>query len=147
MASVFADMTGLESETFPYKDFTIGIIVVIEAFEQYLALRQRRKLALKTLPKVLQGSVDEDTFAKSRAYTLDKSRFHVVESVFAVTESILVSIPFALAGPVLCMLEDGIPLLLILPMLAAREILSCLVRYSSSTSTFILGYGTAQSGF
>mmetsp|Transcript_10212 Transcript_10212/g.37560 ORF Transcript_10212/g.37560 Transcript_10212/m.37560 type:complete len:432 (+) Transcript_10212:144-1439(+) len=86
-------MASLLPDTFPagfsYKDFTIGIIVVIEAFEQYLAVRQRRKLALKTLPKVLQGSVDEDTFAKSREYTLDKSRFHVYESLFGVAESVL----------------------------------------------------------
>ncbi|OIW17374.1 hypothetical protein TanjilG_22486 [Lupinus angustifolius] len=47
-------------------------------FETYLDLRQHSALKLPTLPRTLVGVISQDKFQKSRAYSLDKSRFHFV---------------------------------------------------------------------
>lgn len=47
-------------------------------FETYLEVRQLRENKLTTLPKTLEGVISEDTFQKTRSYSLDHSHFHFV---------------------------------------------------------------------
>ncbi|KAH7653430.1 CAAX prenyl protease 1 protein [Dioscorea alata] len=62
----------------PYLEAVLGFIVLMYIFETYLDIRQHSALRLPTLPKALQGVISQDKFEKSRAYTLDKSRFHFI---------------------------------------------------------------------
>ncbi|XP_039114501.1 CAAX prenyl protease 1 homolog [Dioscorea cayenensis subsp. rotundata] len=62
----------------PYLEAVLGFIVSMYIFETYLDIRQHSALKLPTLPKALQGVISQDKFEKSRAYTLDKSRFHFI---------------------------------------------------------------------
>ncbi|KAF1870140.1 hypothetical protein Lal_00017721 [Lupinus albus] len=63
---------------FPYMEAVVGFMILMYFFETYLDLRQHSALKLPTLPKTLVGVISQDKFQKSRAYSLDKSRFHFV---------------------------------------------------------------------
>ncbi|CAM8960827.1 hypothetical protein QQ045_003529 [Rhodiola kirilowii] len=63
---------------FPYMEAVVGFMILMYVFETYLDLRQHAAHKLPTLPKTLEGVISDDKFKKSRAYSLDKSRFHFV---------------------------------------------------------------------
>ncbi|KEH18809.1 CAAX prenyl protease-like protein [Medicago truncatula] len=63
---------------FPYLEAVIGFKILMYFFETYLEVRQLRANKLTTLPKTLEGVISEDTFQKTRSYSLDHSRFHFV---------------------------------------------------------------------
>ncbi|XP_019420770.1 PREDICTED: CAAX prenyl protease 1 homolog [Lupinus angustifolius] len=63
---------------FPYMEAVVGFMILMYFFETYLDLRQHSALKLPTLPRTLVGVISQDKFQKSRAYSLDKSRFHFV---------------------------------------------------------------------
>ncbi|KAK7274322.1 hypothetical protein RIF29_15405 [Crotalaria pallida] len=63
---------------FPFMEAVVGFMILMYLFETYLDLRQHAALKLPTLPKPLEGVISQDKFQKSRAYSLDKSRFHFV---------------------------------------------------------------------
>ncbi|XP_058737395.1 CAAX prenyl protease 1 homolog [Vicia villosa] len=73
---------------FPYMEAVVGFMVFMYIFETYLDLRQHSAHKLPSLPKSLEGVISQEKFEKSRAYSLDKSRFHFVHSfVTIVTDS------------------------------------------------------------
>lgn len=53
-------------------------------FETYLDLRQHAAYKLPTLPKPLEGVIGQEKFQKSRAYSLDKSRFHFLHEFVSI---------------------------------------------------------------
>ncbi|KAK3009395.1 hypothetical protein RJ639_014658 [Escallonia herrerae] len=53
-------------------------MILMYIVETYLDLRQHGAYKLPTLPKTLEGVISQEKFEKSRAYSLDKSRFHFV---------------------------------------------------------------------
>ncbi|XP_057979826.1 CAAX prenyl protease 1 homolog [Malania oleifera] len=63
---------------FPYLEAVVGFMILMYIFETYLDLRQHAALELPKLPKPLEGLIGQEKFEKSRAYSLDKSRFHFV---------------------------------------------------------------------
>ncbi|XP_078446100.1 peptidase family M48 family protein isoform X2 [Wolffia australiana] len=68
----------------PYLELVLGFMVCVYLFETYLDIRQHTALKLPTLPKQLEGVVSQEKFVKSRAYSLDKSRFHFVREAVTV---------------------------------------------------------------
>ncbi|KDP28583.1 hypothetical protein JCGZ_14354 [Jatropha curcas] len=73
---------------FPYLEAVLVVMILIYIFETYLALREHATLKLPTLPKALEGVVSQEKFEKSRAYSLDKSRFGFVHGfVTTLTDS------------------------------------------------------------
>ncbi|KAF3796506.1 CAAX prenyl protease 1-like protein [Nymphaea thermarum] len=69
---------------FPYMEAVLGFMILMYIFETYLDMRQHSALRLPTLPKPLLGVVSHEKFEKSRAYSLDKSRFHFVHEAFTI---------------------------------------------------------------
>ncbi|PSS11689.1 CAAX prenyl protease, partial [Actinidia chinensis var. chinensis] len=63
---------------FPYMEAVIGFMILMYFFETYLDWRQHAALKLPTLPRTLEGVISQEKFKKSRAYSLDKSRFHFI---------------------------------------------------------------------
>ncbi|XP_057510005.1 CAAX prenyl protease 1 homolog [Actinidia eriantha] len=63
---------------FPYMEAVIGFMILMYFFETYLDWRQHAALKLPTLPRTLEGVISQEKFEKSRAYSLDKSRFHFI---------------------------------------------------------------------
>lgn len=61
---------------FPYLEAVVGFMILMYLFETYLDVRQHAAHKLPTLPKPLVGVISQEKFEKSRAYSLDKSRFH-----------------------------------------------------------------------
>ncbi|TYJ01465.1 hypothetical protein E1A91_A13G155500v1 [Gossypium mustelinum] len=53
-------------------------MILMYLFETYLDLRQHAALKLTTLPKTLEGVINQEKFEKFRAYSLYKSHFHFV---------------------------------------------------------------------
>ncbi|KAL9264374.1 CAAX prenyl protease 1-like protein [Drosera capensis] len=72
------------SMALPYLEAVIGFLILMYLFETYLALRQRAALKLPTLPKPLVGLISQDKFEKSRAYSLDKSKFHFLHEFVSI---------------------------------------------------------------
>lgn len=69
---------------FPYLEAVVGFMIFMYFFESYLDLRQHVSLKLPYLPKPLEGVVSREKFEKSRAYSIDKSRFHFVHAAVTI---------------------------------------------------------------
>ncbi|KAI6702522.1 hypothetical protein NL676_011658 [Syzygium grande] len=69
---------------FPYMEAVVGFMILMYFFETYLDLRQHAAHKLPTLPKTLEGVISQEKFEKSRAYSLDKSRFHFVHEFVSI---------------------------------------------------------------
>ncbi|GAB2232161.1 hypothetical protein Droror1_Dr00011188 [Drosera rotundifolia] len=69
---------------FSYLEAVIGFLILMYLFETYLDLRQHAALKLPTLPKPLVGLISQDKFEKSRAYSLDKSKFHFLHEFVSI---------------------------------------------------------------
>jgi len=69
---------------FPYLEAVVGFMIFMYFIETYLDLRQHTSLKLPHLPKPLKGVVSQDKFEKSRAYSIDKSRFHFVHAAVTI---------------------------------------------------------------
>ncbi|XP_030541071.1 CAAX prenyl protease 1 homolog [Rhodamnia argentea] len=69
---------------FPYMEAVVGFMILMYFFETYLDLRQHTAYKLPTLPKTLEGVISQEKFEKSRAYSLDKSRFHFVHEFVSI---------------------------------------------------------------
>uniref|UniRef100_A0A7N0V1D8 CAAX prenyl protease n=1 Tax=Kalanchoe fedtschenkoi TaxID=63787 RepID=A0A7N0V1D8_KALFE len=69
---------------FPYMEAVVGFMILMYVFETYLDFRQHAAYKLPTLPKTLEGVISDDKFRKSRAYSLDKSRFHFVHEFVSI---------------------------------------------------------------
>lgn len=69
---------------FPYLEAVVGFMIFMYFVETYLDLRQHAALKLPQLPKPLEGVVSQEKFEKSRAYSIDKSRFHFVHAVVTI---------------------------------------------------------------
>lgn len=74
----------------PYLESVLGFMVLIYIFETYLDIRQHTALKLPRLPKPLEGVVSQEKFAKSRAYSLDKSHFHFVHGAVTILMDIAI---------------------------------------------------------
>ncbi|KAJ3680309.1 hypothetical protein LUZ60_016587 [Juncus effusus] len=68
----------------PYLELVVGFMIFMYIFETYLDLRQHSALKLPNLPKPLEVVVSQEKFERSRAYSLDKSRFHFVHGVVTI---------------------------------------------------------------
>lgn len=83
---------------FPYLEVVVGFMIFMYFIETYLDLRQHTSLKLPYLPKPLKGVVSQDKFEKSRAYSIDKSRFHFVHAAVTIigdsTILLLRALPF-----------------------------------------------------
>ncbi|GFS38800.1 peptidase family M48 family protein [Actinidia rufa] len=67
-------------------------MILMYFFETYLDWRQHAALKRPTLPKTLEGVISQEKFEKSRAYSLDKSRFHFIhEFVTILMDSAILS--------------------------------------------------------
>jgi len=69
---------------FPYLEAVVGFMIFMYFIETYLDLRQHTALKRPHLPKPLEGVVSQDKFEKSRAYSVDKSRFHFVHAAVTI---------------------------------------------------------------
>ncbi|PSS26311.1 CAAX prenyl protease [Actinidia chinensis var. chinensis] len=69
---------------FPYMEAVIGFMILMYFFESYLDWRQHAALKRPTLPKTLEGVISQEKFEKSRAYSLDKSRFHFIHEFVSI---------------------------------------------------------------
>uniref|UniRef100_A0A0C9QWP0 CAAX prenyl protease n=1 Tax=Wollemia nobilis TaxID=56998 RepID=A0A0C9QWP0_9CONI len=69
---------------FPYLEAVVGFMIFMYFFETYLDVRQHTSLKLPHLPKPLEGVVSQEKFEKSRAYSIDKSRFHFVHAAVTI---------------------------------------------------------------
>uniref|UniRef100_A0A0E0NJ86 CAAX prenyl protease 1 homolog n=2 Tax=Oryza TaxID=4527 RepID=A0A0E0NJ86_ORYRU len=61
-----------------------GFMILMYIFETYLDIRQHRALKLPTLPKPLVGVISGEKFERSRAYSLDKSKFHFIHEAVTI---------------------------------------------------------------
>ncbi|KAF8017076.1 hypothetical protein BT93_H2326 [Corymbia citriodora subsp. variegata] len=68
----------------PYMEAVVGFMILMYFFETYLDLRQHAAYKLPTLPKTLEGVISQEKFEKSRAYSLDKSRFHFMHEFVSI---------------------------------------------------------------
>jgi len=68
----------------------LAFVWLVYLWETYLDLRQRNKMKEDKLPKELVGVVSEEKFHKSRTYSLDKSSFGLLESLFSQLEGTFV---------------------------------------------------------
>ncbi|XP_020094591.1 CAAX prenyl protease 1 homolog [Ananas comosus] len=68
----------------PYLEAVLGFMILMYIFETYLNIRQHAALKLPTLPKPLEGVVSQEKFEKSRAYSLDRSRFRFIHEAVTI---------------------------------------------------------------
>ncbi|KAJ1952058.1 zinc metalloprotease, partial [Dispira parvispora] len=68
------------AQPFPYKEFVLGVALVVYLFETYLDYRQHRKLRERVRPATITTIVSQEDFEKANEYGLDKSRFHFVRA-------------------------------------------------------------------
>ncbi|KAK3158732.1 hypothetical protein QOZ80_2AG0140890 [Eleusine coracana subsp. coracana] len=68
----------------PYLEAVLCFMILMYLFEAYLDIRQHRALKLPTLPKPLIGVISNEKFERSRAYSLDKSRFHFIHEAVTI---------------------------------------------------------------
>ncbi|XP_059634249.1 CAAX prenyl protease 1 homolog [Cornus florida] len=69
---------------FPYMEAVVGFMIFMYLFHTYLKMRQHAALKLPTLPKTLEGVISQEKFEKSRAYTLDRSRYGFVRNLVTI---------------------------------------------------------------
>lgn len=66
--------------------YTVGVLAVSWAFwlwETYLDFRQYRVYkTTERVPNELKGQIDDETFKKAKAYSIDKARFGFISSVY-----------------------------------------------------------------
>lgn len=74
----------VQKMAFPYLEAVVGFMIFMYFIETYLDLRQHTALKRPHLPKPLEGVVSQDKFEKSRAYSVDKSRFHFVHAAVTI---------------------------------------------------------------
>lgn len=79
----------LDKPSIPWKSIITGFTVAQFTFETYLAYRQYKALSIKSLPPVLEGEIDEETFRKSEEYSRAKSRFSIFSSTFSLIQNLL----------------------------------------------------------
>jgi STE24 endopeptidase len=61
----------------------IGFVAGVAAVELCLSLRQRRLYAVSRRPRSLDGIADDETFAKSQRYNLDRNTHGIVTGLFS----------------------------------------------------------------
>ncbi|XP_074326463.1 CAAX prenyl protease 1 homolog isoform X2 [Apium graveolens] len=69
---------------FPYMEAVVGFMILMYIFESYLDIRQHTALKLPKLPKTLEGVISQEKFEKSRAYSIDKSNFHIFHEFLSI---------------------------------------------------------------
>lgn len=82
--------TRLDDSTIPWKRLVIGFTLAQFTLEQFLALRQFRKLHAKQVPKALTGVIDQPTFDKSQDYGRAKARFAFFSGACSLAENIAI---------------------------------------------------------
>ncbi|CAB4468536.1 hypothetical protein RhiirA5_451995 [Rhizophagus irregularis] len=72
----------------PYKEFVLAFSWAVYTFEQYLSVRQYRKLREPHPPKSLQDIEEvREKFRKTQEYGLDKAKFEFVSALFGQIQS------------------------------------------------------------
>ncbi|KAF9927734.1 CAAX prenyl protease 1 [Linnemannia zychae] len=85
----FGTLLNYNKDTFPYKEFVLGVMYTVFLWEEYLRFRYYKKLCTTEVPKALQEHVTQETFDKAQAYGRDKARFGLVESLFGIIQNTL----------------------------------------------------------
>ncbi|BAO41720.1 CAAX prenyl protease 1 [Kluyveromyces marxianus DMKU3-1042] len=78
-----------DKPSIPWKTIITGFTVAQFAFETYLTYRQYVALSKKTLPPVLEGEIDDETFQKSEAYARAKSKFSIVSNISSLVQNLI----------------------------------------------------------
>ncbi|KAI8057356.1 peptidase family M48-domain-containing protein [Syncephalis plumigaleata] len=68
--------------TIPYKELVLGFSYVVYLLEQYINIRQHRKLRSTIRPAALSDIVEEEAFVRAQAYGRDKSRFRFIQEAW-----------------------------------------------------------------
>ncbi|KAI9596431.1 peptidase family M48-domain-containing protein, partial [Syncephalis fuscata] len=66
----------------PYKELVLGFSYLVYLLEQYLNVRQHRKLRSTVRPAMLDNIVEEEAFVRAQSYGRDKSRFRFVQDAW-----------------------------------------------------------------
>ncbi|BFZ55648.1 zinc metalloprotease [Savitreella phatthalungensis] len=80
----------LDNSVIPWKPLVIGFTLAQFSLEQFLLLRQYRKLQATKVPATLAGEIDQDTFDRSQAYGRAKARFTFVSSTYALAQNLAI---------------------------------------------------------
>ncbi|KAG5438646.1 hypothetical protein PCANB_002752 [Pneumocystis canis] len=80
----------LDIPGFPWKNLIISFIIAQYTFEQFLVLRQYKKLKEKKLPITLENIIDQETFDKSQSYGREKAKFGIVSDLYGLFQKILI---------------------------------------------------------
>ncbi|KAG0068391.1 hypothetical protein BGZ89_004794 [Linnemannia elongata] len=89
MHQSFGTLLDYNKDTFPYKEFVLGVMSTVFLWEEYLRFRYYRKLCATQVPIALREHVSQETFDKAQAYGRDKARFGLVETVFSLVQNAL----------------------------------------------------------
>ncbi|KAK3826896.1 MAG: peptidase family M48-domain-containing protein [Linnemannia elongata] len=83
----FGTLLDYNKDTFPYKEFVLGVMFAVFLWEEYLRFRYYGKLCATVVPIALREHVSQETFDKAQAYGRDKARFGFVETVFSLSQN------------------------------------------------------------
>ncbi|KTW27106.1 hypothetical protein T552_04168 [Pneumocystis carinii B80] len=80
----------LDIPGFPWKKLIISFILVQYVFEQFLTLRQYKKLKEKKPSAALENIVDMETYNKSQEYGRAKAKFSLVAELYELFQKLLI---------------------------------------------------------
>ncbi|KAG4306232.1 hypothetical protein PORY_000220 [Pneumocystis oryctolagi] len=80
----------LDIPGFPWKKLIFSFIIAQYVFEQFLMLRQYKKLCKKKPPVTLENIIDQETFDKSQTYGRAKAKFVFVTELYGLIQKMLV---------------------------------------------------------
>ncbi|RKP24134.1 peptidase family M48-domain-containing protein [Syncephalis pseudoplumigaleata] len=67
----------------PYKELVLAFSYGVYLLEQYIHIRQHRRLRSAVRPAALEDVVEQDAFLRAQAYGRDKSRFRFVQNIWS----------------------------------------------------------------
>jgi STE24 endopeptidase len=80
----------LDDSSIPWKTLVIGFTVAQFGLEQFLALRQYKKLQQTQVPRLLDGIVDKETFTKSQKYGRAKAKFGFFSGFYGLASNLAI---------------------------------------------------------
>ncbi|CCJ30223.1 unnamed protein product [Pneumocystis jirovecii] len=80
----------LDIPGFPWKKLVVSFIIAQYTFEQFLMLRQYKKLKEKKPPITLENIIDQETFDKSQTYSRVKTKFGFIVELYGLIQKMLI---------------------------------------------------------
>lgn len=80
----------LDIPGFPWKKLIVSFILAQYIFEQFLVLRQYKKLKEKKPSPALENIVDLETYNKSQEYGRAKAKFGLVAEMYELVQKLLI---------------------------------------------------------